>query len=327
VTSDVAPGPVILDVDTGTDDAVAIMLALRHPAIDVVGVTTVNGNAPVDVVLDNTLRVLDLAGARVPALRGAERPLERPDFPVPRASMQQGSVQGDGLDLPPARSIAAPGHAADFLIDTALARPGEVSLVTTAPLTNLALALAREPRLASAFREVLTLGGIHAIGTVTPSADFNVWADPEAARAVLRAGLPRHLLIPLDTSQQAPVTGEHCQALAASDDPVARAAARLIAERIDAYDDGEQCPAQRAGPVHDAFAVAAFAERALLRTQRLHVDVETRGELTIGRTVIDVDRRGDGAPNALVGWAGEVAGFADCLVRWLTSGRPTSLGG
>ena len=313
---------VILDVDTGTDDAVAIMLALRHPAIDLLGVTTVSGNASVDVVLDNTLRVMDLAGASLPVLRGADRPLERSDLPVPRARLLERAVHARPLALPAARSSARPGHAVDFLIDTALSAHGEVTLVTTAPLTNLALALAREPRLATAFREVLSLGGIHAIGNVTPAADFNVWADPEAARAVLRAGLARHLLIPLDTSQQATVTREHCDALATSSDRLAQSAAGLIAERISAYADREEFAGRAAAPVHDAFAVAALVDRRLLRTQALHVDVETCGELTTGRTVIDVDGRGGAAPNVLVGWAGKVAGFADALVRWLTTTTP-----
>ena len=313
------PRKVVLDVDTGTDDAVAIMLALRHPAIELVGITTVNGNAPVDVVLDNTLRVVDLAAARVPVHRGAERPLERSDFPVPRSLRPDRAVHAAPLSLPPARSCAASTLAVDFLIDTAMSAPGEVSLVTTAPLTNLALALAREPRIANAFAEVLSLGGIHAIGNVTPAADFNVWADPEAARAVLRAGLRRHLLVPLDASQQALVTRLHCAALAASGDPLAQAAARLIAARIDAYSDRDDLAAQAAAPVHDAFAVAALEDRTLLRTEALHVDVETRGELTTGRTVIDVDHRGGQAPNVTVGWAGDVTRFADELVRRLTT--------
>jgi inosine-uridine nucleoside N-ribohydrolase len=318
--------PVILDVDTGSDDAVAIMLALRHPAIELIGVTTVHGNAPVDVVLDNTLRVVDLAGARLPVLRGAERPLARPEWPVPRARMPQRAAHARPLDLPAARSCAAAGNAADFMIDAALSDPGEVSLVTTAPLTNLALALVREPRLAGAFREVLTLGGIHAIGNVTPAADFNVWADPEAARAVLHAGLARHTLVPLDASQRAPVTRGHCDALAAAGDALAQTAARLIHERIDTYADREALAARQAAPVHDAFAVAALVDRTLLRVQALHVDVETSGELTTGRTVIDVDGRNGAAPNVLVGWAGHVAGFADDLVRWLTTARAPASG-
>ena len=315
---------VILDVDTGTDDAVAIMLALRHPALDVVGITTVNGNAPLGVVIDNTLRVVDLLGARVPVFAGADRPLERPDFPVPRAQRPDRAIHARPLSLPPARSTAAPSTAADFLIETVSAEPGEISLVTTAPLTNLAHALAREPRLCGAFREVLTLGGIHAIGNVTPAADFNIWADPEAARFVLRAGVERHVLVPLDTSQQALVTRVHCDAMAAGSDHVAHAAAELIAARIAAYSDRAALAAKEAAPVHDAFAVAALVDRELLRTQPLHVDVETRGELTTGRSVIDVDGRGGSAPNVEVGWAGHVGGFGDEMVRQLT-GHSTSL--
>ncbi len=317
------PRRVVLDVDTGTDDAVAILLALRHPEIELVAITTVVGNAPIDVVLDNTLRVVDLAGARVPVHRGAAKPFERSDFPVPRALRPDRAVHAAPLPLPPARSRAAEASAVDFLVDAAMSSPGELTLVTTAPLTNLAQALAREPRLAGAFAEVLTLGGIHAIGNVTPAADFNVWADPEAARAVLRAGLARHLLVPLDTSQQAPVSRRHCAELAASDDPLARAAARLISARIDAYADRDDLAAQAAAPVHDAFAVAALVDRSLLRAEALHVDVETRGELTTGRTVIDVGRRGGQAPNVTVGWAGDVTGFADALVRRLTT-APTA---
>ena len=169
-----------------------------------------------------------------------------------------------------------------------------------------------------AFAEALTLGGIHAIGNVTPAADFSVWADPDAARAVLRAGLERRLLVPLDTSQQAPVIRAHCDTLAASG-LLAQAAGRLIGARIAAYADRAEVDARGAAPVHDAFAVAALVERWLLRPQALHVDVETRDELTTGHTVIDVDGRSGAAANVQVGWAGAVDGFAEALVRWLTA--------
>ncbi|MBW6457005.1 MAG: nucleoside hydrolase, partial [Trueperaceae bacterium] len=114
---------VVLDVDTGTDDAVAIMLALRHPAIDLVGITTVNGNAPIDVVVDNTLRVVDLAGARVSVHRGAAKPLERDDFPVARALRPDRAVHAAPLPLPPARSRPSDVPAVDFLVDTAMSSP------------------------------------------------------------------------------------------------------------------------------------------------------------------------------------------------------------
>ena len=192
---------------------------LRSPFPPIVTMTIEPARAPI-------------RGSAAPKERRAERLLERPDFPVPRAHLAEHAAYARPLDLPPARHGAPLGHAVGFLIDTALAAPGEISLVTTTPLTNLALALAREPRLAGAFREVLTLGGIHAIGNVTPAADFNAWADPEAARAVLRAGLARHLLVPLDTRQQAPVTRDHCAAPAATPDPLARPAERHAHRRL-----------------------------------------------------------------------------------------------
>jgi inosine-uridine nucleoside N-ribohydrolase len=316
--SGVVARPVVLDVDTGTDDAVAIMLATLHPALELVAITTVNGNATVDVVLDNTLRVLDLLGVDVPVYRGAGRPWQRPDFPVPRALRPDRAVHGRPLPLPAARSKPAAGIAHEALVELAHTRPDELTVVTTAPLTNLALALEREPDLPSLLREVVTLAGIHAIGNVTPAADFNTWADPEAARAVIGADLPGHLLIPLDTSQAAPIDEDACGRLEAAESPAARAAALLVRTRIDAYRDRTALAADRAAPVHDAFAVATLIEPALIERRRVHVDVETRGELTTGRTVIDFEARGGSAPNLDVAVPAEAWRFEAVLLETLT---------
>ena len=315
--SSVVRRSVVLDVDTGTDDAVAIMLAALHPALELVAVTTVNGNAPIDVVVDNTLRVLDLLDLAVPVYRGADRPWMRTDFPVPRAQRPDRAVHARPLPLPSARSHQAEGVAHEALVRLARERPGELTLVTTAPLTNVALALEVEPALPTLLREVVTLAGIHAIGNVTPAADFNAWADPEAIRAVLAAGLPEHLLIPLDTSQSAPLDAALCDRLDASASPAARAAARLVRERIDAYADRATLAAARAAPVHDAFAVATLVELRLVERKRVHVDVETRGELTTGRTVIDFEGRGGRAPNVDVAMPGDVGRFERVLTRAL----------
>ena len=310
----------MLDVDTGTDDAVAIMLAALHHDLELVAVGTVNGNAPVDVVVDNTLRVLDLVGSDVPVYRGAAHPWRRPDFPVPRARLPERAVHARPLPLPAARSSPAPGVAHEALVSLARARPGELTLVTTAPLTNLALALEAEPALPSLLREVVTLAGIHAIGNVTPAADFNAWADPEALRAVLAAAWPRHLLIPLDTSQAAPIDEAACERLDALGEPAAGAAA-LIRARIEAYGDRADLAAVRAAPVHDAFAVASLVEPRLVTRRRLHVDVETKGELTTGRTVIDFEARGAGVPNVEVALPDEPWRFAEVLLGTLLNAR------
>ena len=319
------PRPIVLDVDTGTDDAVAIMFAALHGDLDLVAVTTVNGNATVDVVVDNTLRVLDLVGSQASVYRGAERPWRRSDFPVPRALRPDREVHARPLPLPEPRSRPAPGRAHEALVALARARPGVLTLVTTAPLTNLALALELEPALPSLLRRVVTLAGIHAISNVTPAADFNAWADPEALRAVLAAGLPGHVLVPLDTSQAAPIGEATCALLAAAGRPAASAAAALIRARIAAYGDRADLAVARAAPVHDAFAVASLVEPRLLERRRVHVDVETQGELTTGRTVIDFEGRGGGTPNVDVALPGAVGRFADLLVTTLGGARPASV--
>lgn len=320
------PRPVVLDVDTGTDDAVAIMLAAFHHDLELVAVTTVNGNAPVDVVVDNSLRVLDLLGSNTPVFRGAERPWRRPDFPVPRAQRPDRAVHARALPLPQPRGRPAAGRAHEALVELARSRPGELTLVTTAPLTNLALALELEPKLPSLVRAVVTLAGIHAIGNVTPAADFNSWADPEALRRVLSAGFRDHVLIPLDTSQAAPVDEGACSRLAAAPGAASRSAAMLIRARIEAYRDRADLASAHAAPVHDAFALATLIDPRLIERRRLHVDVETMGELTTGRTVIDFEHRGGGAPNVDVALPRETARFAELLVTTLSAGPVTAAG-
>ena len=153
----------ILDVDTGTDDAVALMLAALHPALDLVGATTVNGNVPVDMTTENTLRVFDHIGRSVPVHRGLAAPLVRPDFPVPRDTPVPGTtrVHGDYLDIPPSRSKAAAGSAVEFLIETYRNATDEIVLVPTGPLTNVAAALKQEPRLVKNIPEIIQIGRAH----------------------------------------------------------------------------------------------------------------------------------------------------------------------
>lgn len=307
----------ILDVDTGTDDAIAIMLAALHPDLDLVGVTTVNGNAPVDVALDNTLRVVDRIGAEVPVHRGQSKPLIRSDFPVPRAEKPERAVHARPLDLPPARSSARPTPAVDFLLETLTSSPGEVILATTAPLTNLAAALIREPRLLSYAARLVVLGGSHAVGNVTASAEFNVWADPEAAKLVFASGDGRTTLITLDTTHAAPIGLSTCHALRASGTAAGSATAALIEQRIDAYRDRSDMADQRAAPVHDPFAVAALLRPGLIATRPVFVDVETGGELTTGRTVIDVDGRSGRPVNAHFASLADGEGIAGLLLDTL----------
>ncbi len=276
---------IILDVDTGTDDAVALMTAALSPDIDLVGATTVNGNTGIDSTTENTLRVFEWIGLPgVPVHRGMSRPLAR-------EQMQQlnpaSRIHGDLLDLPAATIKAQPGHAVDWLIDTLLASDGDITLVPVGPLTNIATAIVKEPAILPKIPEIVLMGGAHDHGNATASAEFNIWLDPEAARIVVNCGRPIRM-VPLDATHQALVSAEDAGRLRALGTPAGEAAARFVLKRIDGYDATQPMP-HRAGaaPVHDALAVCAVIDPTILKTEFIPVDVETGGELSVGRTVCD----------------------------------------
>ncbi|HEY3522523.1 MAG TPA: nucleoside hydrolase [Candidatus Limnocylindrales bacterium] len=309
---------VILDVDTGTDDAVALMVAALHPGLELVAATTVAGNVPLDRTTENTLRVLDHIGAAVPVHAGRDRPLVREPRSRPttdRAGVSR--IHGDFLDLPSSRSRPASERAVDFLIETFLAASDEITLVATGPETNVAAALRLEPRLAARIPHLVVMGGGHETGNVTPSAEFNVWADPEAAQAVFRAGIDRLTVVPLDATHRALVSLDDCVRLRTLSTPASTAAAAFVERRIRAYDETQPMTRPGAAPVHDALAVAILVEPGLVTTERVHADVETRGELTDGRTVFDRHRRGGLAPNAEVAFDADEAGFVRLLTETL----------
>jgi inosine-uridine nucleoside N-ribohydrolase len=308
----------ILDCDTGTDDAVAIMLAALHPGLDLVAVTTVNGNVEVQYCTDNTLRVLDHIGRpEIPVYEGLRRPIVRPDFPVPRASAvnPNSNIHGRELPLPPPTSRKQDQSAVEFLVETYRSTTDEIALVPVGPLSNIAAAIAIEPRIVEAVPEVVIMGGGNAKGNSTPSAEFNIWADPEAAAAVFAAGFRRITLVPLDATHQALVSREQCKALAALGTPAGEAAAALIDRRITGYDATQPMAARESAPVHDALCVAYLLHREVLDVHRLHVDVETAGELTVGRTVIDVYFRGGKEPNCDVALGADADLFVDFMLR------------
>lgn len=279
-----------LDCDTGSDDAIAILAAALHPELELVGVSCVNGNVTLDHVVDNTLRVLSLAGNRVPVHRGAARPIVRPDFPVPRHILNpDGSdFHADTLPLPDADFEESPVGAVQAIIDAFMADDaGDIVLVPTGPLTNIALALASEPLLAQRIGRIVLMGGARGWGNVTGAAEFNVWVDPEAAETVFSAGVRDVLALPLDATHSAPVRASDCDAFDAIGTPVARAAADLIRSRIAAYDGDPNAEAGSA-PVHDALCLAAIVDPGCVSdVVEATVHVETRGEHTIGETVID----------------------------------------
>jgi inosine-uridine nucleoside N-ribohydrolase len=306
----------ILDVDTGTDDAVALMLAALHPALDLVGATTVNGNVPVDMTTENTLRVFDHIGRDVPVYRGMASPLVRPDFPVPRDTPVPGTtrVHGGYLDIPPARSAAQRACAVEFLIETYREATDEIALVPVGPLTNIATALKLEPRLVDLIPEIILMGGGHYCGNITPLAEFNVWADPEAARVVFTRGIPRLTIVPLDATHRALLTTADCDALDALGTPAGTACAAFVRRRIAGYDSDQPMERPGTAPVHDALCVAALIDRSVITTRRVHADVEVHGELTVGQTVFDVAARGGREPNASVAFDADERKFVQLLL-------------
>ena len=307
----------ILDVDTGTDDAVAIMLAALHPDLDLVACTTVNGNVTVDHCTANTLAVLDHVGRHdIPVHEGLLRPLARTDFPVPRSTRDlAGKVHGTRLPIPPSTRTKDRAHAVEFLIETYRAATDPITLVPVAPLSNIAACVALDPGFVGRVPEVVLMGGAHALGNVTPSAEFNIWGDPEAAACVFAAGFERITLVPLDATHRALVSRADCDRLEALGTNAGRAANAFIGHRITVHDEIQRMATAGTTPVHDALAVGFLVQPALLMTRRLHVAVETAGTLTVGRTVIDVSHRGDGVPNCDVAFDADAAGFVDLLLR------------
>ncbi len=288
----------ILDVDTGTDDAIAIMLAALSPELELAAVTTVAGNASIAHTTENTLRVLDHIGrSEIPVFRGAAGAL-LPSTAVADQSERSRKIHGDYLRLPPARSSAQPTPAAEFLVDSFEEGADDLVLVPTGPLTNVATALALDPGLATRIPKLVLMGGGHRIGNVTPAAEFNIWADPEAARIVLRSGIRELVIVPLDATHQALVSDDDCERLRGLGTPAGTAAADIIRTRIEGYEKVQPQAQRRAAPVHDALCVAYLLDETVLETQALYVDVETNGELTRGRTVGDFRPIPAAPPNA-----------------------------
>src|SRR3954447_16832204 len=222
-TAGVSATKILLDCDPGHDDAIALMLALASPEVELLGVTTVAGNQTLDKTTANAIRLLEFAGrSDVPVAAGADRPLMREQYV---ASYVHGETGLDGPDLPPPQSSALDQHAVDFLADKIRETGGDVTLVPTGPLTNVALMLALHPD-ARPDRIVL-MGGAIAEGNVTPAAEFNIWADPEAARRVFESGIDV-TMVGLDVTHKALMTSDHAERLRGSGD-----VGRFVAELYD----------------------------------------------------------------------------------------------
>ena len=305
-----SPTPIILDVDPGHDDAVAIMLACGAPEIELLGVTTVAGNAPLEATTRNALRVLSLVGRHgVPVAAGAAAPLVRP---LRTAEDIHGESGLEGPEIPDASFGPAERGATELIADAVSGSPEPVTLVPVGPLTNVALFLREHPELKGRIARISLMGGSIGLGNTTPAAEFNVYVDPEAAREVFESGLPI-TMSGLDVTHQAGAgraERENLRTLGR----VGLVAAELLEFFAATYEGvfGFDAP-----PLHDAVAVAAVLEPALLETRPMRVDVECESELTRGETVCDFYSVTGKPPNAEVGVGLDREGFFDLLYRSL----------
>jgi inosine-uridine nucleoside N-ribohydrolase len=297
--------PVLLDCDPGHDDAIALLLALASPELELLGVTTVVGNQTIEKTTANAIRVIELAGAHVPVAAGADRPLVREPFV---AGYVHGETGLDGPDLPPPRAQPVGQHAVDFLAE----QIAGVTLIATGPLTNVALLLARHPRARP--KRLVLMGGAIAEGNVTPAAEFNIWADPEAAARVFASGLDV-TMVGLDVTHKALVTDDHAAQL--------RENGRIgaaVADLLDFYGVfHKQVYDFDGSPIHDAVAVAQVIRPDLLELRRLNVEIDYESRLCRGRTVVDVWGRTAREPNADVAVGIEANGFIRLLLERLAS--------
>ena len=275
------PQKIILDCDPGHDDAIAILLAHGSPAIDLLAITTVAGNQTLEKVTRNALAVAEIAGINVPIAAGCDRPLVRPREIAP-------SIHGDsGMDgpvLPPPTRQADPRHAVDLIIELIMAHPpGEITLVPTGALTNIALAVRKEPRIAGRVREVVLMGGGYHTGNWSAVAEFNIKIDPEAAHIVFNTPWPL-TMVGLDLTHQALATSEVQAGIAALATRPARFVQELLLFFGETYrrEQGFAWP-----PVHDPCAVAYVIDPQVMTVRKVPLDVELQGALTLGMTVAD----------------------------------------
>ena len=300
---------ILIDCDPGHDDMMAIMLACASAELQVLGVTTVAGNQTGEKTWRNARRILTLIGRTdIPAARGADRPLLR----EPTVAPEIHGVSGlDGADLPEPGWRGLAEHAVDFLIRVIMGSREPVTLVPTGPLTNVALALLKEPVLARRLERIVLMGGAVYDSNITPAAEFNIYVDPEAAKIVFECGAPI-VMVGLDVTNKARLSFADIDELGSWNGRVSRVVAPLL--RFFARANHEIFGFDGA-PLHDALAVAHLLKPEVIRTRRMNVAIETAGEHTRGRTVADVYGVTRRPPNAEVALEVNQPLFKEMLFR------------
>jgi ribosylpyrimidine nucleosidase len=287
------PTKIILDCDPGHDDAVAILMAAIHPAIDLRAITVVAGNQTLEKTARNALNVASSSGrcAKVPVAEGMSRPMVR-------EQVIAGDIHGvSGLDGPtfgPPSLSMDPHHAVDLIIELLMASDGDITLVPTGPLTNVAMALRKAPQIAKKIERIVLMGGAYQLGNVTPSAEFNIYADPEAAHVVFTCGRPV-VMMGLDITRKVRATPDVIARVRSLGNPQAI----LFAEMMEFFAKTQKEIFGWDGPpLHDPTTIAWLIDPEVLELKRMRVEIELRGELCYGRTSCDFFGLENSAENA-----------------------------
>lgn len=278
---------VIIDTDPGIDDAFALLLAMRSPELQIEAITPVAGNVPLELTLPNALRMVEIAERTdIPVAAGAKGPMVRR---LVTAAYAHGENGLGGAVFPEPTTKPVKETAAQIIYEIVRKYPGEVTLITIGPLTNVGAALAADSELASKIRGVVMMGGSLSGGNITPAAEFNIYVDPEAARMVFQSGIPI-TMVGLDVTRKTSLTDEHVRQLSASKSRVSQAAAKIARSAI----DHNRAQGFLIGPnMHDSLALTAFLDPSILTFEDYYVDVEVNGELTAGQTLGYSPNQGD----------------------------------
>ena len=290
------PEQIIIDTDPGQDDAVAILLALASPdCINVLGITAVAGNVPLDLTVKNARIICELAKkTSMPIYSGCSKPLKRA---LVTAEHVHGKTGLDGITLPEPSMPIQELHAVDFIIDTIKNNPSDsITLCALGPLTNVAMALLKEPNIAKRVKQIILMGGAYfEVGNITPAAEFNIFVDPEAAKIVFNSGV-KITVLPLDVTHKALISEERITAFKEINSPVGDAVAKWtnFFERFDKEKYGS-----KGAPLHDPCVIAYLIEPNIFDGRYVNVEIETGSELTRGMTVADWGKVTDREPNAM----------------------------
>ncbi|UEM03184.1 nucleoside hydrolase [Skermanella rosea] len=312
------PRPIIIDTDPGQDDAVAILLALAAPEeLSILGITAVAGNVPLPLTEKNVRKICELAGRPdIPVYAGCARPMVRRGV---TAEHVHGRTGLDGPDLPEPTMALRPGHGVDFLVETLMAaHDASITLCMLGPLTNLGMALVREPAIVNKIREVVLMGGgWRETGNITPAAEFNIHVDPHAAHNVFASGVPITMM-PLDVTHKALTTRQRVERFRALGTPVGTAVADLLGF-FERFDEGKY--GTDGAPLHDPCVIAWLLRPDLFKGRRVAVEIETESERTMGMTVVDWWGVTARPANALVINQIDADGFFDLLTERLSRFR------